>query len=545
VILGTPPGSATVGQAFYYQPRATDADGDRLSFWIRNQPSWARFDSRSGALSGTPLQPGTHSGIEIGVKDFHAEASLPPFTLEVVGTARIDQPPVIGGSPPGTVVAEHTYAFQPNASDPEGARLSFAIQNRPAWANFEASNGRLSGTPTSTQVGMYGNIVISATDGTSFASLAPFAVEVSAAPNTPPVISGSPATQVTAGQAYSFTPVAQDADGDQLSFSASNKPAWASFDTATGRLSGTPTQVGATSNVVITVSDGQSSASLPAFSIEVTEVPNRAPAISGSPPTAAAEGQPYSFAPSASDPDGDTLVFSIQNRPTWASFNTSSGRLTGTPGSTHVSTYSGIVISVSDGKVSAALPSFSISVAAAPNRAPILSGSAPTTALVGELYTFAPSASDPDGDPLTFSIAGKPTWASFNAATGRLSGTPGSGDTGFIYNIVISASDGEATTSLPSFNVRVDQPAVRSVTLSWQAPTRNEDGSTLTNLTGYEVHYGQSPGQYTLTLPLPSTALTSVTIEDLTPATWYFAVKAVNSAGVKSSFSNEAWKAIN
>ena len=36
-----------------------------------------------------------------------------------------------------------------------------------------------------------------------------------------------------------------------------------------------------------------------------------------------------------------------------------------------------------------------------------------------------------------------------------------------------------------------------------------------------------------------------VTIEDLTPATWYFAVKAVNSAGAQSSFSNEAWKTIN
>ena len=49
----------------------------------------------------------------------------------------------------------------------------------------------------------------------------------------------------------------------------------------------------------------------------------------------------------------------------------------------------------------------------------------------------------------------------------------------------------------------------------------------------------------TLTLPLPSTALTSVTIEDLTPATWYFAVKAVNSTGAHSSFSNEASKTIN
>ncbi len=91
----------------------------------------------------------------------------------------------------------------------------------------------------------------------------------------------------------------------------------------------------------------------------------------------------------------------------------------------------------------------------------------------------------------------------------------------------------------------MEQGATRSVTLSWQAPTQNEDGSPLTDLTGYQVHYGQTSGQYTQTLSLPNAAFTSVTIEDLTPATWYFAVKAVNSSGVQSSFSNEAWKTIN
>ena len=108
-----------------------------------------------------------------------------------------------------------------------------------------------------------------------------------------------------------------------------------------------------------------------------------------------------------------------------------------------------------------------------------------------------------------------------------------------------AVSDGKVSASLPAFTITVDQPATRSVTLTWQAPTLNEDGSPLTDLAGYEVRYGQSPGQYSQTLPLPNAALTSVTVEDLAPATWYFAVKAVNSAGVQSSFSNEAWKTIN
>ncbi len=548
VIVGAPPTSIAVGQPYTFRARASDADGDRLWFWVRNPPRWASFDRRTGELRGTPTQTGSHPDIVIGVSDWGSSAELPPFTLVVeANAAATDQPPVIGGSPQTTTVTGDAYVFQPSASDPEGSRLSFAVERRPTWASFDAATGRLAGTPTDAQVGSYGDIVISVTDGLSFASLAPFAIEVTAAPNIPPSISGSPSTSVIAGQSYAFVPAASDADGDRLTFGVTGKPVWASFDAATGRLSGTPgtNHVGTTSNIVISVSDGQASAALPAFDIEVAAIPNRAPTITGTPATSVSSGQPYSFAPAATDPDGDVLLFSIQNRPAWATFTSSTGRLAGTPGSTHVGSYPNIVISVSDGVVSSAQPAFGIEVLAAPNRAPVLSGAPATTARADEPYSFAPSASDPDGDRLTFSIAGKPVWASFDATTGRLSGTPGSAHVGSYTGIVISASDGKATTSLPPFSIRVEPPPQRSVTLSWQAPTMNEDGTPLTDLTGYEVHYGEATGQYTRTLSLPSATLTSVTIEDLAPATWYFAVKAVNSTGVQSSFSNEAWKTIN
>ncbi len=90
--------------------------------------------------------------------------------------------------------------------------------------------------------------------------------------NSAPTISGTPGSSVNQDEAYSFTPVASDADaGDTLVFSIENKPTWANFNTATGTLSGTPAQadVGTTVGIVIRVSDGKVSASLPAFNLEV------------------------------------------------------------------------------------------------------------------------------------------------------------------------------------------------------------------------------------------------------------------------------------
>jgi len=87
---------------------------------------------------------------------------------------------------------------------------------------------------------------------------------------TAPTISGSPSTSDVAGQAYGFVPTTTNGGGT-LAFSITNMPAWASFSTVTGALTGTPSsvQVGVYSNILISVSNGSASASLAAFSITI------------------------------------------------------------------------------------------------------------------------------------------------------------------------------------------------------------------------------------------------------------------------------------
>ncbi|WP_205313747.1 putative Ig domain-containing protein, partial [Rheinheimera maricola] len=238
-----------------------------------------------------------------------------------------------------------------------GDTLTFSIVNKPSWAAFNTNTGALTGTPVAADVGTTTGIVISVSDGTLSASLPAFNIEVTSE-NSAPVISGTPATAVLKDTAYSFVPTASDADDDTLTFSITNKPSWAAFDTNTGALTGTPVaaDVGTTTGIVISVSDGTLSASLPAFNIEVTSE-NSAPVISGTPATAVLKDTAYSFVPTATDVDaGDTLTFSIVNKPSWAAFNTNTGALTGTPVAADVGTTTGIVISVSDGTLSASLP---------------------------------------------------------------------------------------------------------------------------------------------------------------------------------------------
>ena len=195
--------------------------------------------------------------------------------------------PVLSGAPPATVTAAHYYSFQPGAVD-AGKKLTFSISNMPSWAVFNSTTGRVYGTPLpQNNIGKYSGIVISASDGASRGSLAPFSVTVLPLPNIPPTIKGTPAGTVTSGQAYSFQPTATDPDGLMVDFGMSNKPSWATFNGATGRLSGTPTasNVGTYSNITITAYDGYHKASLAAFAIVVksTAAPGTPP---GTPPGA-------------------------------------------------------------------------------------------------------------------------------------------------------------------------------------------------------------------------------------------------------------------
>jgi len=183
--------------------------------------------------------------------------------------------------------------------------------------------------------------------------------------------------------------------------------------------------------------------------------------------------------------------------------------------------------------------------AAGTNNSPTISGAPGTTVLFDDTYEFTPVASDPDSDPLTFSVQGKPAWAAFTATDGVLSGAPSVADVGSYAGIVISVSDdGGMSANLPQFSLAVVQNADGSITVSWTPPTLNEDGSALalTDLAAYKFYYGRSPGSYTkqVRVDAPGGGLTSFVIENLTPATYYIVATAINIDEIESRFSNEA-----
>jgi hypothetical protein len=200
-ISGTPKTSATIGQKYFFRPTASDPNGDPLKFSIANKPGWLSFSTSTGAVSGVPGAAGTFSNIVISVSDGHSTTKLAPFSITVGTTSTSNHAPVISGTPVTVAKVGQPYAFKPTASDADGDALKFSISGKPGWASFDTTNGTLSGTPTTANLGTYSNIVISVSDGKASDALAPFSVTVSDSTTKSVTLQWSAPTENTDGSA--------------------------------------------------------------------------------------------------------------------------------------------------------------------------------------------------------------------------------------------------------------------------------------------------------------------------------------------------------
>jgi hypothetical protein len=119
------------------------------------------------------------------------------------------------------------------------------------------------------------------------------------------------------------------------------------------------------------------------------------------------------------------------------------------------------------------------------------------------------------------------------AATTTSSAAPVSAATSSSNVTTVTASNKTTTNSIPP--VKSNTPTTGTVTLDWMPPTENTDGSVLSNLAGYTVYYGTSPGSLTQSVKVTNPGLSAYTVSNLPAGTWYFAVTSYSSTGVESS----------
>jgi hypothetical protein len=471
-------GNRTVNEAatLTFTVSATDPDSGNLAYSASNLPSGATFDPASRTFSWTPGydQAGSYPGVVFTVSDGSATDS----ETITIAVSDVNRAPVLAAIGNQSVNEAATLSFTVSATDADGDTLTYSASNLPSGATFTPATRTFSWTPGYTEAGSYPGVVFSVGDGKTSASET-ITLTVNDV-NRAPVLAAIGSQSVNEAATLSFTVSATDADGDTLTYSASNLPSGATFDAATRTFLWTPAynQAGSYPDVVFTVSDGKATDS-ETITVTVNDV-NAPPVLAGIGDRSVNEGATLTFTVSATDPDGDSLTYAATNLPAGASFDPGTRTFSWIPRYDQAGMYANVSFEVSDDGAPSRSDSETIAVTVVDvNRPPVLGAVGDQSVLEGDTLSFTVSATDPDGDTLTYSASNLPSGASFTPATRTFSWTPTYDQAGTYPAVVFTVADAQAIDSESITIAVTDNPSTRgfyTVVPCRVLDTRSADG---------------------------------------------------------------------
>ena len=518
---------------------ATDPDGDTVTYSLHNPPARAELDPSTGAFSWTPAydQAGTY-GVTFVASDGTNEDSE-TITISVWNAGRPPELTSIGDRSGSEGVP---ISLELSASDPDGDALTYSGQNLPDGATL--SDQTFSWTPGYTQAGSY-DVTFSVSDGALDDSET--VTLTIANTNRSPSFTSTADQSVEESAALNFTVSATDSDGDPLTYSASGLPSGATFSDASFAWTPDFDQEGSYS-VTFTASDGAAQDSQ-TVGITVSNS-NRAPVFAPVSDQSVSENAQLSFSVSATDADGDAVIYSAASLPNGASF--SNQTFTWTPTYTQAGTYTASFVA-GDGQ-DQTTESVTISVSNV-NRAPALAAIGDQAFSENTAGGFTLSASDPDNDTLTYSSSSLPTGA--NLSGGTFTWTPGYTQAG-TYSVTLTVSDGQAedsetvtltvsnTNRAPYFGDTPDRTVSENASLNFSVSATDTDGDSLsysaTNLPAGATFSGRT-FDWTPTYAQAGTYSVQFTADDgqdQTSQTVGIVVDNVNRAPVLASIGSQS-----
>ncbi|MDB4872528.1 MAG: repeat-associated core domain protein, partial [Gemmatimonadales bacterium] len=439
-ITSLPTIPAALNHAWTYQVAASDPSGNPLLYSL-DPDSLARglhINTTTGLITWTPGTAGDYA-VSVTATDGNGLSATQNFTLPVVSA---DAPPSIISKPSGPVIQNSTWTYQVVAQDPDDATssLTYSINPEATQAGMHIdSMGKLTWTPT--MLGSF-SAVITVTDPHGATGWQHITVPVQQAPSTdsPATITSTPAGPAMIDRAWQYLVQASDPDGQAVTLSvlhfkdstgATITPAAGDYSVtypAAGQMLiqwtprdpntyATPPQFPVHFDVSALDSNVPGNGQGQTQSFDLSVLGNAPPIILRAPAQAgAAVGVGSTFSFDVIDYNADPLTFQlvdVNGQPVSATFSPPSlaaaSRNPNAPNTvnfTYTPTASGtqeLRLRVSDGQATVEQP-IKLIVQSAGAQQPTASLTARSVIAAGETFTAQVVASDPQNQPLTYSL---------------------------------------------------------------------------------------------------------------------------------------------
>lgn len=434
---------------------ASDIEGDNITYSLATPAAHGAvvLDPVTGQFTFTPAANynGSDSFV-VTVTDSHGNTSITTISLDI--TAVNDAP--TANDINLTTDEDTPVAGQVVAQDIEGDTLTYSISGQPANGSvtLDPATGSFVYTPNTDYNGS-DSFVVTVSDGNGGVTTSIVRVGITPVNDAP--VSNGQNLVTDEDTPINGQVVATDIDGDTLSYTLSGQPAngIVSINPATGGFVYTPNaNYNGSDGFVVTISDGNGGTTTSRINIGITPV-NDAP-VAGNLNLTTPEDTPVTGQVSATDVDGDTLGYVITGLPAngSVSINPATGNFTYTPNANYHGSDS-FVVTVSDGKGGTVTSVVTIGVTPV-NDAPV-TGNQNLTTDENVPLNGAISATDIDGDTLSFSLSGSPVHGTLvlNGATGTFTYTPNAGYNGSDSFVVI-VSDGNGGTTTSTVNIGIN-----------------------------------------------------------------------------------------
>lgn len=446
------PTTAQVGRLLRYEAEAIDQNSDALTYDLSVKPEGMAVDPASGVLVWQPTsnQAGQVHDVILRVQDGRDGFDLQAFQIRV---PTINTAPSITSTPPGPAIASLPYQYQVQAQDAEDDALTFQLVDNPDGATIDNVTGVLDFTPTAEQIDNH-SFTLLVSDGNGGETTQTFTLEVVAdAPNDAPVILSTPRDSTPLDQTYLYQVNATDTNGDPLTFSLITAPSGLTLDD-NGLITWTPTadQFG-TNSIALEVTDGRGGRAAQTFEVNVvSQGVNQAPEIVSEPLLGATTNREYRYDAIATDPDGDVILWSLEDAPIGMSIDAETGAVRWVPTLEQIGPHD-VTLRALDAAGGTTTQTFVMDVRGT-NTPPLITSTPRTQTTIDARYTYTPVATDPDGDLLSFSLLGAPEGITLDAETGLIAWTPTASQQG-IQSIDLLVTDGQGGAITQSFSVVV------------------------------------------------------------------------------------------
>ena len=464
----TAPTVATENQRYRYPAKATDPDvGDTLTWTLTTGPRGSSVNA-TGVVTWTPGDKDAEKSFlfVLRVCDRWGACVWERWTVKV---KNVNDPPKMTGTPSVTATENAMYTFAPGVTDPDpGDSHTWTLEQKPSGATIDKNTGKIAWTPGDADAEKTFSFKVKVCDKAGACATKIWTVKVKNV-NDPPKLTDNPPTVAIEKKVYSYTPTLSDPDpGDTHTWTLEQKPSGATIDKSTGKISWTPGTKDANKSFTfkVKVCDKAGACATKTWTVKVRNV-NDPPKLTGTPSTSATEDQKYSFKPGVTDPDpGDSHTWTLEKGPSVATVNGGTGEVSWAPGDADAGKTFTFTLKVCDKANVCDTKTWKVSVKNV-NDPPRMTGTPSVTATENITYTFAPGVIDPDpGDSHTWTLEQKPSGATIDKKTGKISWTPGDADAEKTFTFKVKVCDKVGACATKTWTVKVknvnDPPKITS-----------------------------------------------------------------------------------